>query len=143
MNYIHSETMNCAENFEKVLLSISTFKATSIIMLASDVEQDGLMERKAFVVENCEYHEKTFPEVNAFKYVCGYLIKKCLQIHSREVCIKFANDDAELYHTNLFIYFKAYNKKFNTFGGLKTNLLQKYSKNFFPPIFTKRVVLCN
>jgi hypothetical protein len=35
-------------------------------MLASDVGQDGLMERKTYVVENCGYHEKTFPEVNAF-----------------------------------------------------------------------------
>jgi hypothetical protein len=65
-NYIHSETMNCADDFEKMLLSISTFKATSNIMLASDVGQDGLMERKTYVVENCGYHEKTFPEVNAF-----------------------------------------------------------------------------
>jgi hypothetical protein len=85
MNYIHSETMNCAEDFEKVLLSISTFKATSNIMLGSDVGQDGLMEGKAFVVENCDYHKKTFPEVNAFKYVCGYLIKKCLQ-NMHEIC---------------------------------------------------------
>jgi hypothetical protein len=89
-------------------------------MLGSDVGQDGLMERKAFVVENCDYHEKTFPEVNAFKYVCGYLIKKCLQIHSCKVCIEFGNDDAELDHPNLFIHFKAYNKKYNTFNGLKT-----------------------
>jgi hypothetical protein len=58
--------MNCADDFEKMLLSISTFKATSNIMLASDVGQDGLMERKTYVVENCGYHEKTFPEVNAF-----------------------------------------------------------------------------
>jgi len=40
-----------------------------------------------------DYRSMDLPEENAFKYVCGYLIKKYTEIHSCDVCIKYVNEN--------------------------------------------------
>lgn len=67
-----------------------------------------------------DYQNLSLPEQNAFKYICGYLIEKCLRVHKCPVCNTFARDDGNLNETNIFIHFKAYNTKLSFFGGLKT-----------------------
>jgi len=56
-------------------------------------------------------------EKNAFKYVWGYLIKKCLEIHSCNVCEIYINKNkATLDNTTLYFSFRA--NETNLFGNL-------------------------
>lgn len=115
MSFFHSNGMNCAEDFEKLLLDLTSFAEIQPIAPAVTEEL-----KKAFVVENCDYHSKSLPEQNAFKYVAGYLIEKCLQIHSCNTCIEFSKINSELDDSSLFLHFKAYNMQDFPFGSLKS-----------------------
>lgn len=59
-------------------------------------------------------------EENAFKYICGYLIKKCLEIHSCDTCIDYVNKSKATFDdTTLYSSFRAYeNNETNMFGSL-------------------------
>lgn len=46
--------------------------------------------------------------INAFTYVFGYLIGKCLKVHSCDVCLDFAHATTTLSSEIFFSYFKIY-----------------------------------
>ncbi|XP_060869573.1 uncharacterized protein LOC132944310 [Metopolophium dirhodum] len=48
------------------------------------------------------------PEKNAFIYVCGFLMKKCFEKHSCEVCIHYAKSQKKLDDSFTLLYFKPY-----------------------------------
>ena len=64
-----------------------------------------------------DYHSMNLPEENAFKYVCGYLIKKCTEMHSCDACINYLNE-AVLDDSTLYCSFRAYENETNLFGNL-------------------------
>lgn len=76
------------------------------------------------------------PEQNAFKYICGYIIDRCLKNHSCQTCQQFATENNKLDDSNAFIHFKAYSTEKSTFGSLKTphetfyNFIYKLEKIF-------------
>jgi hypothetical protein len=55
-----------------------------------------------------DYRELNFPSQNALTYVCGYLIKKCLEKHSCALCLHYAKNQQQLDQSFLFVYLKAY-----------------------------------
>lgn len=59
------------------------------------------------------------PEENAFKYICGFLIKKCIKIHSCDVCITYINENNAILDNTILFSFRAYNtSEENQFGNL-------------------------
>ncbi|XP_025406891.1 uncharacterized protein LOC112680883 [Sipha flava] len=48
------------------------------------------------------------PEKNAFAYVCGFLMKKCIEKHACDICINYAKSQKQLDESFLLCYFKAY-----------------------------------
>jgi len=59
------------------------------------------------------------PEENAFKYICGYLIKKCTEIHSCDPCIQYVNENKTvLDNSTLYCSFRVYENETNLFGNL-------------------------
>jgi len=59
------------------------------------------------------------PDLKAFVYVCGYVMKKCLSQYSCSICIKYAKTQKSLDTSFLLCYFKAYeNQECSTFGNL-------------------------
>lgn len=76
--------------------------------------------------------------MNAFKYVCGYLVNKCLKIYSCDICEVFSRASATLDCSNLFLHLKAFDKE-NTapFGKLRSphesfyNFIYYMKKVFF------------
>lgn len=117
LNLFHTKNMNCAEDFDKLVTSIGNYNPSAIqnTVMPTQSEKGSL-----FSLEYCDYHEQVIPEQNAFKYVCGYLINKCLKIHSCDKCNEFASQNEELDESNLFVHFKAYDTTYNIFGKLKT-----------------------
>ncbi|KAE9523295.1 hypothetical protein AGLY_016243 [Aphis glycines] len=70
-------------------------------------------------VDSTVYRDLTLPDQNSLTYVSGYLLKKCLEKHSCDVCINYAKFQQDLYKSFLFSHFKAYTKKENsTYGNL-------------------------
>jgi hypothetical protein len=55
-------------------------------------------------VKDLDYHFHDL-EKNSLRYICGYLMKKCLTIHSCDVCKKFANDHQHLNETTIYSAF--------------------------------------
>jgi hypothetical protein len=88
-------------------------------------------------VSNCDYYEKHLPEQKGFKYVCGYLIRKCLKIHTYNICEKFPKENDDLDNSNLFLHHKAYIRESFLFVGLKSphetfyNYIYSLQQTFF------------
>ncbi|KAJ3641856.1 hypothetical protein Zmor_028327 [Zophobas morio] len=135
------EQMNCMEDFDQLLLNLSEFREVSVASL----EIEEAANKLSFAVNNCDYHTQPLPEQNAFKYVCGYLIHKCLQAHKCDVCTQFATVNQQLDDSNLFVHYKAYSNEYSLFGGLKTphesfyNYIYLLEKVFFSNIEDKFV----
>ncbi|CAG9771830.1 unnamed protein product [Ceutorhynchus assimilis] len=68
------------------------------------------------VQEINDYQRSDILEKNFVRYVCGYLLKKGLNLHCCEKCQQYSNAHQELDDTSLFCFFKAYeNAEGNTF----------------------------
>jgi len=44
------------------------------------------------------------PEENAFRYVCEYLIKKCIEMHTCESCTNYVNENKTFLDNKSFLY---------------------------------------
>lgn len=104
--------------------------------------QEPQTEKSTFVVDT-DYRTFDIPERNAHEYICGYLLKKCLKIHSCEVCIKYIQEDSSINENRLFLRMKAYNTTETTFGSLCVppptfnhyiNVLNNIFQDHFPNI---------
>lgn len=119
--YIHTADMNCIEDFDTVVTEISDFSSSnsSPFLIQSDIISSE--NKISMKLDNCDYYHLSLPEQNAFKYVCGYLISKCLKIHLCDTCTQFSQQNEKLDNTNLFIHYKAYkSNETQPFGSLKT-----------------------
>lgn len=56
------------------------------------------------------YRSLELPKLNAFTYICGYLMSKCLKVHNCDVCMDFAHSTTTLSRENFFSYFKVYER---------------------------------
>lgn len=58
-------------------------------------------------------------EQNAFQYICGYLMRKCIDKHSCDVCLVYAKQYIDLDSTSYYCFFRAYNStEDNLYGSL-------------------------
>lgn len=104
----HSETQNCAHDIDQMLNLIKkpcSNQCTNFI---------PSLPRKILDIPNHDYYSMDLPEENAFTYVCGFLIKKCIEIHSCNACIIYVNENkAVLNDTTLYCSFRAYSSEGN------------------------------
>lgn len=116
-NYFkHSSGANCIEDLDQILVS-QLPQPKEIINF--DVSDKNLFKFKCINIGIADYRQLNIPERNAFTYVCGYLMKKCLENHNCQVCSDYAYHQKQLDHSNLLCYFKAYPTRQNlTFGNL-------------------------
>jgi len=48
------------------------------------------------LLDDHDYREMDVNEHDVFRYVCGYVIRKCLQKHSCEICLQYARSYTDL-----------------------------------------------
>ena len=73
-------------------------------------------------VGTTDYRELDLTPRNALTYVCGYLLKKCLDKHTCEICLSFCKSQNHLDESFLFIHLKAYQTEQPTnFGNLNVS----------------------
>ena len=76
---------------------------------AQDMRTSAKVYKGAISINEYDYrNDRNLLASNAFKYVCGYLIKKALNIHSCDVCLNFSKNSEEIEDSLLLTHFKAY-----------------------------------
>lgn len=118
----HTDTQNCATDTDKMLnlfgasCSNPTANPLSSVFISSSVT----CVRPSLDISNHDYYNMKLPEENAFRYVCGYLIKKCSQMHICETCTSYLNENKTVIDdTSLYCSFQAFvTTKENQFGNL-------------------------
>lgn len=113
LNMFHSGTENCEADIDSILLKLS--KIPSYENSSAAVTE---MPQRHIII-NTDYQTSDVLQKNFIRYVCGYLLKKGLEIHSCDVCIQYSKAREELDDSSFFIFFKAYeNAQNDTFGNL-------------------------
>lgn len=120
----HSNEQNCEQDTDVMFSLIgepcSNLSVTPSINVSTST--NNILD-----IPTHDYYDIEFPEQNAFKYVCGYLIKKCTERHACEVCSAFMKENnADLDNTTIYCSFRAYNTDEVPFG--KLNIA---SNNFY------------
>lgn len=143
VNYLdHSDEANCADDMDHMLTSITNNAGNTQLLTVfnrNDINQQITLQSTSITD-----YRNNLPAANALKYVCGYLIRKCLEVHSCEVCTAFAKEESTTFdNTTIFQSFKAYpNKNCDMFGNLMTpnndfyTYIQKLENTFLDNFLT-------
>lgn len=112
-SYLHSNNMNCKDDLDEILMNLRSEN-----ILQSGTSELESTDKRAIPLEDYDYRREELVTQNAFKYVCGYLLRKTLNIHSCDVCVKFSKDCELLDDSLLLTHFKAFDQEKSIFGGL-------------------------
>jgi hypothetical protein len=146
INILNSGTENCQEDHDQVLLKISDMPEVTEPQDPNQIVHETQEPVIDHDYQNCDILQKNFA-----RYICGYLIKKCLSVHTCDVCLTFAKGHDTLDDTTLFCYFKAYeNASADAFGNLQMPddsfvfffaMLEGIFQNSFEELVLKRNIL--
>lgn len=152
LRFLNSGNENCRDDFGQILLQLQDFNNKSVLQTLP--ENDSACKESCshtpLSTQDCDYRYQDV-EKNSVRYICGYLIKKCLNIHSCDICKNFAYEHQELDETSLLSYFKAYETQDNTtYGNLcmpqndlfihVCELEQIFKENFKKVILNENVI---
>ena len=124
-NLLTSTTGNCAEDLDSILVG-SAAPSKSKDQPSSIQEANSIMEEthvvQPFNLDDTDYRLPDVEEhlmcTNALTYVAGYLVKKCIQKHQCEACLKYLIHDKLDDPSKLLVHFKAYDESKGPFGSL-------------------------
>lgn len=118
LNYFqHSDKANCINDLDKILTQIPTDSGQDISTLIADKTPFNFKRTCLLSIGQVDYRNLEIPDQNAFIYVCGYIMSKCLIQHSCEICLEYAKTQKKLDPSFLLCFFKAYeNAEKSTFG---------------------------
>lgn len=115
LNLFNSGTENCEGDSDNLLIKVSDMIATST---AFSVREPAVQKNPLAI--DTDYQNNDILEQNVLRYVCGYLIKKCLNIHACDICNSYAKAHGELDDTSIFCHLRAYeNRDLDIFGNLQ------------------------
>lgn len=143
----HPDTQNCAPDQDDMLNLIETLSSIS-----STVSEFAPSSTCTMLdIPNHDHYTMNLPKENAFRYVCRYLIKRCIEIHSCDTCETYVNKNkATLDNTTLYFSFRAYESNETiSFGNLHVaiddfcfyihKLEEIFVKNFEKYCFQKNI----
>lgn len=99
--YLTTGTGNCAKDRDLMIMDVANYRAQNVHVNVN--QQD---KGKAIVIDDHDYREISLPEQNAFLYVCGYLMRKCIAKHSCDICLKYAREYVDV-NNNSYCFFRA------------------------------------
>lgn len=114
-NYLHSSNMNCKDDLDELLIRLDPNQKISV-----EKEADDENVVQAISLPDYSYRQEDMVFQNPFKYVCGYLLRKALNVHHCQTCVNFSKECEDLDTSQLLTYFKAYDNKKSMYGGLRT-----------------------
>lgn len=116
INFCTPRTTNCQQDNDEMLTAVINFAT----QCKNNIE-NGVYENESVPVslDDHDYRQMDINEQDTFRYICGYLIRKCLRIHSCDLCLNYSKDYVDLNDTSYYCFFKAYNAiDENLFGDL-------------------------
>lgn len=120
--FSHSDNANCIDDLDLILKNIkcNPVNDDEDSMFKNIFSDKPLFKFKNLIkIDSVDYRHLPLPEQNTFIYVCGYLMKKCIDRHSCDICINYAKSQKRIDDSFILCYFKAYeNKESSTFGNL-------------------------
>ncbi|CAI6353484.1 unnamed protein product [Macrosiphum euphorbiae] len=106
LNYFqHLENANCIDDVDSMLANLDDDSLSKVQLLITG--NNPIINVQALPVENTIYQNLELPEQNAFKYICGFLLSKCLKYHNCEKCFEYAHSSTHLTDNKLFINFES------------------------------------
>lgn len=140
MNYFkHSNNANCLQDFDDILSNIQD-PTNSEVQNIMFPDKTPFKFKSSIPVTSVDYRDLELPDQNILTYICGYLIKKCLETHICNICLNYAKFQKKLEPSFLFSYFKAYeNSEKSTFGNLSMPYSEFYNYiNSLETVFINR-----
>ncbi|XP_076650543.1 kelch-like protein 10 isoform X1 [Halictus rubicundus] len=113
-SYLCTDGIDFKDDFNGIFTTISTCSnvmAFHVPELSENIAAIDLPDK--------DYRYLNFSEQNAFSYICGYLLKKALNIHKCDICIQFLKECDELDINNLLIYFKTHDSNESVYKDLR------------------------
>lgn len=115
VQYSSIHTGNCRADKDRYLITLSEFRQHWFVQ--DPVEEEFLLD--TYCIDDHDYRDLELTEQNALRYICGYLIRKCLARHSCRICMQYANDNAIFDLNTVYCLHRAYNcTEDNPFGDL-------------------------
>ncbi|CAK1601293.1 unnamed protein product [Parnassius mnemosyne] len=111
-----SDATNCTEDFDSILAQFIEF-AKNTPQTQVSIQDPPQTQPKENLTNMYD-----IPEKNAFHYICGYLLRRCVESHKRDCLsiISYASSyDDESNEKNLYIRLRAYGTSRDRFGGLQ------------------------
>lgn len=105
-----AEGANCLDDLDLVLTDVSKYIEKDSIK-ESPFNFQSTNQKFPHIVCETSYRQLSLPEKNALTYISGYLLAKCLDKHSCDLCLSYCNTDAKLTAENWLVHFKAYKTK--------------------------------
>ncbi|CAH1284744.1 unnamed protein product [Diabrotica balteata] len=113
VDLMNSGAENCQGDPDAVLL-----KLTDLPLTLND--QPAATTTIGLANIDLDYQKLDIISQNTARYVCGYYIKKCLEVHTCSTCSNFGKTVTELDDSNLYCFFKAYDTDaLDMFGSLQ------------------------
>lgn len=121
LNYFqHSEKANCINDLDEILTHMPTDSDPNFSTLFTSATPFHFKKTSSLSIGQVDYRNLEIPDQNAFIYVCGYIMSKCLSKHSCDICINYAKTQKRLDPSFLLCFFKAYeNAEKSMFGNLQ------------------------
>jgi hypothetical protein len=114
----HNPAGNCAADLASVLSAIEDFSNINESRQLVNIIKFHKPLYQPVAIDSTEYRNWDIWMQNILRYICGYLIGKCLHKHNCAVCFEYATACGNLSQDTLFCYFKAYDDDI-PFGQLK------------------------
>lgn len=113
VNLLNSGAENCEADWDSILLKFEDLQD----VLPEEPEIDISRKRENDIINNANYSKEDILQTNFVRYICGYIFKKSLQVHSCELCLKYSKEHDKLEDSSYFCFLKAYENKNNDFFG--------------------------
>lgn len=90
MDFFHSDFQNCSQDTAKILnLHVDSVQRFALDSPTSPGNPDT--QGITIFLKDCDYHLH-YVEKNSIRYICGYLMRKCLDVHNCATCLRYANE---------------------------------------------------
>lgn len=99
--YLTVSTGNCETDKDQTFFNLNELNQARFITEQSVEEMD-------MSVDDHDYHNLDLTEENSFRYICGYLIRKCMKKHSCDTCVQFSKDYMEVSVNTAYCFHKDY-----------------------------------
>ncbi|XP_011860021.1 PREDICTED: transposable element P transposase isoform X2 [Vollenhovia emeryi] len=114
-NILNTENENCEDDLDNILFDLSALNRDEIEEIEGEKESSLFEE---FTTDDVDYQKLDLLEKNSIKYVCRFLMNKCLKKHSCSICENYVIDDVEFHDATIFSFCKTYQNNTSICGNV-------------------------